>query len=285
VATDLPFPAYFEREYALSGLRHLCHSIIRISPKSYDLSLQYIRAPIVCDYRSSSLLEVLTMPSTYAYLRCSTDEQAQSGLGLAAQAQACQEFAETQGRSIDHAFTDEGVSRSTFITDRPGMASLLSSLRRGDVVIVAKLDRVGDSAAIVLLRRELDRKRCRLLIAGGDNSDTDESRLLEGLLSLMSDHELRMIRSRTRRAMGQKRQRGERFCRRLYGHDVVDGQLIENPAEQAIIARIVEERDYSSLREIAGRLNEDGIPAPEGREWYPATVSGILNRVTSTQVA
>jgi hypothetical protein len=56
------------------------------------------------------------------------------------------------------------------------------------------------------------------------------------------------------------------------------GRRSKLPAE--VVARIRRERvQGSSLAEIAGRLNRDGIPTGQGgRQWWPSTVRAVLRR-------
>ena len=76
--------------------------------------------------------------ATIAYLRVSTDEQASSGLGLEAQLAAIRAAA-----TPDAVFTDDGYSGSNI--ERPALHAALSALKKGDVFMVAKRDRLGRS--------------------------------------------------------------------------------------------------------------------------------------------
>ena len=64
------------------------------------------------------------------YTRVSTDEQATSGLGLAAQMAACESFASKAGHTITACHTDAGISGAAAIEDRPGLAAAVAGLRR-----------------------------------------------------------------------------------------------------------------------------------------------------------
>ena len=56
-------------------------------------------------------------------------------------------------------------------------------------------------------------------------------------------------------------------------------RLVEDPAEQEIITRIVQERAAGrSLQGIARGLTEDGIPSRGGRGWHHDTVARIVRR-------
>src|SRR5436190_644717 len=178
--------------------------------------------------------------SAVIYTRVSTTEQANvSGLGLEVQEAECRTFAQAQGLEVSAVFTDGGVSRSTYLTERPAASALLSSLKRGSTVIVHKHCRLGDSVAIATMMKECKRKGVRLLVVCGDNSGSDEALLLAGVLSVIADNEVRSIASQTRKALRQLGERGERFTGRSCGwHATESGKLVEVPEELATIDRI-----------------------------------------------
>lgn len=72
---------------------------------------------------------------TFLYARVSTTDQTASHQ---------RQHAEAAGYSFDEVITDEGVSGiSTRMQDRKGGAKLLDKLRRGDVLVVRWVDRLG----------------------------------------------------------------------------------------------------------------------------------------------
>lgn len=75
--------------------------------------------------------------SVYGYIRVSTNQQAESGLGLQAQRDKINAL-----RNVDRIFCDEGESGGTALNNRPAGKEMLSILKSGDVVIAAKLDRL-----------------------------------------------------------------------------------------------------------------------------------------------
>jgi DNA invertase Pin-like site-specific DNA recombinase len=79
------------------------------------------------------------------YLRCSTDEQAESGLGLEAQRAAVEAACAAKGWTVTEWAVDEGVSGSVAPADRPGMAEALRLLdsREAGALVAAKVDRIA----------------------------------------------------------------------------------------------------------------------------------------------
>jgi DNA invertase Pin-like site-specific DNA recombinase len=80
-----------------------------------------------------------------AYLRVSTDEQAESGAGLTAQRTAIRHEVERRGWTLVATHTDAGLSGKTM--ERTGLLSALVDVRSARVgtLMVAKLDRLSRS--------------------------------------------------------------------------------------------------------------------------------------------
>lgn len=74
------------------------------------------------------------MTHRIAYYRVSTGDQS-----IEAQRTA-------MSGNFDQEFSDEGVSGGTLAVDRPGFAKLLASIRKGDIVHVYAVDRLGRDA-------------------------------------------------------------------------------------------------------------------------------------------
>src|SRR5690349_19214592 len=91
------------------------------------------------------------MSSAIAYLRVSSDQQAESGLGLEAQEIAVRAAAGRIGLELEKVCVDAGVSGGLAIEDRPVLLDAVVSLRRGDVLLVAKRDRLGRDVIAVAM--------------------------------------------------------------------------------------------------------------------------------------
>ena len=108
--------------------------------------------------RSYSVFIMKTVKAI-GYIRVSTQEQAQSGLGLEAQAVAIREEATRRGWDLE-IIADEGESGSK--VDRPGLLAAKDKLARGEVqaLIVAKQDRLMRSSLgwAQIVRQSKDQK-------------------------------------------------------------------------------------------------------------------------------
>jgi DNA invertase Pin-like site-specific DNA recombinase len=64
-----------------------------------------------------------------------------------------------------------------------------------------------------------------------------------------------------------------------FGYRVEDGQLVANPAEQAVLIRIAELRSQgATFRDIARTLETEGHRPKRARRWHPETVRRVVQR-------
>jgi site-specific DNA recombinase len=220
-----------------------------------------------------------------AYLRVSTDEQSQSGAGLKAQTDACQACADRAGVPLIGPFADEGVSGASGLDKRPALIEALGLLEPGDVLLVAKRDRLGrDPIAVAMIEAAVERKGSRVVSAAGEGTDGDDptSILMRRMVDAFAEYERLVIKARTRAALQAKRRRGERTGGVPFGHDLAeDGvALVENAAELEALETIRRLRAAGlSLRAIAAELDRLGIPPKQGGPaWKHTAVQKLLNR-------
>ena len=88
------------------------------------------------------------MRTAFGYIRVSTEEQADSGLGLEAQRQRIRHYCELKGLKLGEIYEDPGLSGGKPLANRKAGAELLADARRTKpVVVVARLDRLFRSVA------------------------------------------------------------------------------------------------------------------------------------------
>jgi DNA invertase Pin-like site-specific DNA recombinase len=219
-----------------------------------------------------------------AYLRVSTQDQATSGLGLEAQHAAIVSAAERLRLPLLATYTDAGVSGGLALEARPALITALDALQAGDVLLVAKRDRLGrDVLNVALIERLVERKRARIVSAAGEGSDDDgpTSRLMRQVVDAFAEYERALIRARTRAAMTAAKQRGQRVGRIPFGQRLAtDGRhLAPHPEEQTILQEIRYWRlRGDALLTIADALNARGLRNRQGRAWKPNFVGRLLAR-------
>jgi DNA invertase Pin-like site-specific DNA recombinase len=180
------------------------------------------------------------------------------------------------------------VSGGLAIEDRPVLLEAVASLRRGDVLLVAKRDRLGrDVIAVAMLERLVAKRGARVISAAGEGTESDDPAglLMRRLIDSFGEYERLLIGARTRAALAAKRRRGERVSGSVpFGFALAaDGRtLIPSAAEQQTIATIVALRSAgASMSEIAGELNDRGVTTRAGSPWRFEYVRRVLKRATS----
>jgi DNA invertase Pin-like site-specific DNA recombinase len=218
-----------------------------------------------------------------AYLRVSTDKQADSGLGLEAQRSSVTAAAQRLVLSLASEFVDAGVSSALTLNARPVLMQAISALKRGDVLLVAKRDRLSrDVIETAMIERLVTKRGARILSAAGEGTESDDpsGMLMRRLIDSFAEYERLIISARTKHALSAKRRRGERtsrFARYGYQLDSDNRRLEINADEQRVVETIdVLHHSGRSLRAIAAELNENGLRTRSGAPWRFEYVRNIL---------
>lgn len=224
------------------------------------------------------------------YTRCSTQEQSDSGLGLGAQAERIRAYCRMKNLELVDVVTDAGISGGKPLATREGGQRLLSVIqsRQAEAVVMLKLDRMFRNAGDCLTTVEKwERSGVALHVVdlGGNAIDTTSAagRFMLVVLAGAAEMERNLTRERTRSAMAVKKANGQRVGTVPYGCNLAsDGvALVENPAEQAVIADIVAMRQAGrSFQKIADTLTDRRIPTKTGKSdrWAWQAVAAILRR-------
>lgn len=227
------------------------------------------------------------------YIRVSTDEQAKHGVSLDAQEERLRAYCTMRGLDLAAVVRDEGVSGFKRLADRPGGAELLQMIARREVshVVVLKLDRAFRNAGDALTRtEEWDRSGVSLHLVdmGGTALDTGSAtgRMMLTMLAGFAQFERDLISERTAAALAFKKSKGAVYCGETpLGYSRDGDQLVECPDELATVASIRTMRaEGASVRTIALRLNEAGIPSKRGGRWAASSVHYVLKNDLYSEV-
>lgn len=201
------------------------------------------------------------------YIRVSTTEQAESGLGLDAQRQAIESEAQRRGWQVEWV-EDAGYSAKSL--DRPGLTHALEALRRGhaEALVLARLDRLSRSMLDFATVMEDARGQGWALVSVdlGVGMTTPSGRLLANVFAAFAEFERELIRQRTRDTLTAAKARGQRL-----------GRPRETP--DAVVAQVVDlHTEGLSLRTIAAALTDKGVPTTRSApQWRASSVRRILN--------
>jgi site-specific DNA recombinase len=221
-----------------------------------------------------------------AYIRVSTDEQAESGYSLQLQQERITAQITAKGWHLHKIYEDAGQSGGKL--ERPALQEMLSDIEAGNIqaVVIYKLDRLSRKQRDTMyLIEDVFLKQNIELVSISESLDTSSptGRAMIGMLSVFAQLERDTITERLSGGRKQKAKGGgyaggnaaigysrERGAKEL----LIDSEKIET------VKKVFELREKSkmTLQEIAEYLNQAGHTTKEGAQFKPAQVSRILKR-------
>lgn len=123
-------------------------------------------------------------------------------------------------------YRDEGMSGAS--TARPGLDSCLSDLKRGDILIVYKLDRLGRSLEhVMLLIKQFEERGIEFKsISEGFDTTTPAGKLLFHIIGSLAQFERELIRERVNAGLDAARARGTKLGRKFSINSDERGKVI-----------------------------------------------------------
>jgi len=219
----------------------------------------------------------------YAYIRVSRDSQVESGAGINAQIDACNEWANKHNDFVLKHFVDDATSGATPLEKRPILQEAITALHKGDTLLVARRDRLGRSPNVTaVIEAEVYKRRAQIKSVIGEGTDGDDasSIMVRRMTDAFSEFERNFITERISAAMKAKKARNERVGKIPFGKRLqADGVHLEDcPDEMAIIdeMRTLRAKD-TQLWLIADKLNEKGMQN-RTRLWNMHSVHYLLQR-------
>lgn len=226
-----------------------------------------------------------------AYLRVSTDRQAEEGLGLDIQEDQIRAFlTKHPNLKLVKIYRDEGISGSTL--DRPALRELLADAKEHRAftrVIVAKLDRLARMLEVQLFIEK------ELLVYGVEVLSVSESfngsdpimvamRQIVGVFAQLERGRIteRLLSGRRKKLDGG----GYAGGRPPTGYTVKNHELVIDPEGAKVIRYIRKLRMARlSFARISARLNAEGVKTRNGARWYASGIHRLIrNPVLKGQV-
>jgi DNA invertase Pin-like site-specific DNA recombinase len=212
------------------------------------------------------------MPTAILYTRVSTDEQADSGLGLAAQRDRLE--ADRRSWTVLEFLEDAGYGAATM--NRPAIRQALELLAAGDadVLALAALDRVSRSVVDFGKLLDLAQRQGWTIVALDLVVDTATAagELVANVVMAVAQWERRRIAERTRAAMATAQARGRHL-----------GRSSTVPTEVRTLIRDKRAADRS-LNAIAVGQHADNIPTGQGgAAWDHSSVRPCSTRSNATR--
>ena len=221
------------------------------------------------------------MKRVLLYIRVSTTRQDLEGYSIPMQKERLFAYCKAKGWVVVGVFVDPGFSGASL--DRPGMASLIEAVeaKKGDAVLVYKLDRLSRSQRDVLyLLDEVFEPNGIAFVSMQESFDTSTvfGKAVMGILSVFSQMERATISERT--MMGRVGRTEKGLWRGggdwPIGYDYVDGELVVNEPEAEQVRMVYGMyADGISVTEITRRM--EGYTTKHGDWSHTSTVSNVLD--------
>ena len=217
-----------------------------------------------------------------SYLRVSTKQQGQSGLGLEAQKSAIMQFL----NGGDWVLVDEfiEVESGKNHNNRPELQKAIHLAKlTGAKLLISKLDRLSRNASFLLSLKDsnIDFVCC-------DNPNANS--LTIGILALVAQDEAERISQRTKAALAEAKLKktklgnpnGAEHLKHLGNNEAVaaikEKAWVKAESLREIFEKLIVE--CTTLRGMAKKLNDMNILTPRGENiWHPQTVSRCLKRL------
>ncbi len=205
---------------------------------------------------------------TFAYCRVSSDSQAEDGQSLEVQQRQLEGWAMQRGVHLDAVHVEAGVSGAIPFHERPEGAKLWAELRRGDVLVAAKLDRcfrsAGDCLSVVETFKQRGVSLYLLDLNGGadDVSGNGIARLFLTIVSAFAEFERDRLGERIRATKQRQKLNGQYSGGAPpfgWTHDTAR-RMVPIPEQQAELRRIHQlAAEGRSPRQISADLAERGV--------------------------
>lgn len=225
------------------------------------------------------------MKRAVIYARVSTERQADEGLSVDSQIEACRRKADELGAAVLQVYRDDGISGTT--DARPGFRAAIThcTVSGADFMLVWSSSRFArDQHDAITYKRELASVGCRLVYANsGLDLGTNEGWLADSFQQIIDEHYSRQVSADTRRSMLTAAREGYFMGGRVpYGYETVpaaDGRrrrLQPHPDESHVVQLMFEQSARTiGAYAIALALNGQGI-THRGRPWTKGAVLHIL---------
>lgn len=212
-----------------------------------------------------------------AYLRVSTDRQGRSGLGLDAQREAVERFANSNGMAVIAEYEEVETGKgSNALSKRPQLAAALAQAKKDKAtVIVAKLDRLARNTKFLLTLIE---SGANVAFADMPQVKGPMGKFILTQMAAVAELEAGLISQRTKDALQAAKERGQELGKHgkvLAQRNRADAIQRASQASPEVLAM---REAGMSMRRIVKTLNERGVPSPTGGKWHLTSLHRMIAR-------
>lgn len=215
------------------------------------------------------------------YIRVSTADQANS---LEVQTKRIQDYCYFKEIDLQKIYVDEDVSGGKPFYSRQGGSEANKALINSEVstIVCVKPDRLFRNVKDALITVDdwsANKIALHIVDLGGNSIDTQTAmgRMFFIQSVSMAEFERKITGERTKTVLNHKKHEKKAYCAGVYGYDNVDGKMIENVNEMAVVRKIKvwHNQNYSAAR-IASLLNGYNYKAKKGGAFHPSAIQNII---------
>lgn len=219
-----------------------------------------------------------------AYIRVSTDEQADKGNSLSEQQERLTAYCVAMGWQKPTLYIDDGYSAGTL--KRPAIKKLFKDVEKNkvDIVLTSKLDRFCRNLLDLLQTVEFLKTHNCNYVSASESFDTSTAvgRMVLQLLGVFAEFERERTRERVKDNMTSLAKNTDKaITQACYGYDIIDGKYVINDIEARNVEYIFDlvEEGHGS-RMIAKMLNDRGVTTKRGKLWDQTNVKRLIKTET-----
>ncbi|WP_027085441.1 recombinase family protein [Cohnella panacarvi] len=215
-----------------------------------------------------------------AYIRVSTDEQADKGNSLPEQKERLEAYCKAMGWNHPTFFPDEGQSAKDM--RRPYVQKLIDRVKQKefDIVLTSKLDRMSRNLLDMLqFVKLLDEYDCHYVSATESfDTSTAVGRMVLQLLATFAEFERERNSERVKDNMlSLARNTNKALTRPCFGLDIYNGMYEINDNESQFVLLMADLAEAGDgYRMIAKKLNERGSCTKAGKPWDQTNIKRVL---------
>lgn len=216
-----------------------------------------------------------------AYIRVSTDEQAEKGNSLSEQQERLSSYCKAMAWDEPVMYIDDGYSAKDL--KRPAIQRLLSDVQQNkyDCVVTAKLDRFCRNLLDLLQTIKLLEQHDCSFVSASERLDTTSGpvgKMVMQQLGSFAEFERARISERVKDNMiPLAKKTNKALTRPCYGLDVINGYYEINKAEAKYVdLMFLLAEEGHGHRKIAQKLNESGSRTKKGKLWDQTSVKRLM---------
>jgi DNA invertase Pin-like site-specific DNA recombinase len=221
----------------------------------------------------------------FSYIRVSSKGQVE-GDGFDRQRKAIAKWAKANKVTIEREFSEQGISGTSELKDRPALSDLFTAILSNGVrvVVIEKADRLArDLIVSELLLRQFAKDGIQVIeaesgadLTAGDSSNPS-AKLIRQILGAVAEFDKCSLVLKMRIARERIRATGAR-CEGRKPFGTLPGEADALLLMRALRRKPIGESKRMSYARIAKQLNAQGIPTRQGGEWGMSSVKTILTR-------